>query len=106
MPFSIDEPHRAKASVTYLNCLRQHRFKYRLQLTSRTADRRENVGGGGMLLKRFTQLVEQACGLNGNDGLRGDVLHQLKLRVVERADLLAVNVDGADKPAFFEHWYG
>jgi len=33
--------------------------KYRLQFTRRGADDLEDIGGGGLLLQRFAQLVEQ-----------------------------------------------
>ena len=51
--------------------------------------------GRGLLLQRFgeivgalAQLVEQARVLDGDDGLRGEVLHQLDLLVGEGAHLL------------------
>jgi hypothetical protein len=33
-----------------------------------------HVGGGGLLLQRFAQFVEQARVLDGDDGLGGEVL--------------------------------
>ena len=39
----------------------------------------------------LAQLVEQPRVLDGDDGLRGEVLHQLDLLVGERADLLAID---------------
>ncbi len=50
-----------------------------LQIESRTANDLEHFGGGGLLLQRFAQLVEQPRVLDGDDGLRGEVLHQLDL---------------------------
>ena len=47
--------------------------------------------GGGLLLQRFAQLVEQPGVLDGDDRLAGEVLHQLDLLVGERANLLAVD---------------
>ena len=43
------------------------------------------------------QLVEQPRVLDGDDRLRGEVLHQLDLLVGERPHLLAVDDDGADQ---------
>ena len=63
----------------------------------RAADHLEHVGGGGLLLQRLAQLVEQAGVLDRDDGLGGEVLHQLDLLVGERAHLLAVDDDGADQ---------
>ena len=45
-----------------------------LQIEGRSADDLEHVGGGGLLLQRFAQLVEQAGVLDGDDGLGGEIL--------------------------------
>ena len=50
------------------------RIEHGLQIERRAADDLEHVGGGGLLLQRFAQLVEQARVLDGDDGLRGEVL--------------------------------
>src|SRR5262249_42471840 len=50
------------------------RVEHGLQIESRPADDLEHIGGGGMLLQRFAQLVEQARVLDGDDGLSGEVL--------------------------------
>ena len=63
----------------------------------------QHLRGRGLLLQRFAQLVEQARVLDGDDGLGGEVLHQLDLLVGERADLLAVDADRADQLVFLEH---
>src|SRR5215217_5297237 len=54
-------------------------------------------------VKRFGQLVEQPRVLDGDDGLVCEVLHQPDLLVSERADLLAVDGNGADQLIFLEH---
>ena len=69
----------------------QNNLKYWLQVTGRRADDLEHVGGGGLLLQRFAQLVEQPRVLDGDDGLVGEILNQLDLLVGERANLLAVD---------------
>ena len=79
------------------------RVEHRLQVESRAADDLEHVGGGGLLLQRFAQLVEQAGVLDGDDGLGGEVRHQLDLLVGERPDLLAVDGDGTDQLVLLEH---
>jgi hypothetical protein len=56
----------------------------------------KHVGGGGLLLQRFAQLVEQARVLDGNDGLRGEVRQHINLLIRERANLLSIDGDGAD----------
>ena len=87
IPFTVDEPHRAKAGLASLDCLRQHRFEHRLQFTRRTADHLEHIGGGRLLLERFAQLVEQPCILDSDDGLIGEGLQQFNLSVGKRAGL-------------------
>ena len=64
----------------------------------------QHLRGRGLLLQRLgeiigalAQLVEQPRVLDGDHGLRGEVLHQLDLLVGERAHLLAVDDDGADQ---------
>ena len=51
------------------------RIEHRLQIEGRAADHLEHVSGGGLLLERFAQLVEQARVLNGDDGLLGEIIH-------------------------------
>ena len=77
--------------------------EHRLQIEGRAADDLEHVGGRGLLLQRFAQLVEQARVLDGDDGLGGEIRDQLDLLVGERAHLLAVDGDGADQLVFLEH---
>jgi len=54
-----------------------------LQIEARAADDLEHVGGGGLLLQRLAQLVEQARVLNGNEGLSGESLDERDLFVGE-----------------------
>ena len=70
----------------------------------------QHLGGRGLLLQRLgevvgalAQFVEQPRVLDGDDGLRGEVLDQLDLLVGERPHLLAVDRDGADQPVVLEH---
>ena len=67
------------------------RVEHRLQIEGRAADDLEHVGGGGLLLQRLAQLVEQPRVLDGDDGLGGEVRDQLDLLVGERPHLLAVD---------------
>ena len=79
------------------------RVEHRLQIEGRAADDLEHVGGGGLLLQRFAQLVEQARVLDGDDGLGGEVLDQLDLLVGERAHLLAIDGEDANQFVLLEH---
>ena len=69
----------------------------RLQIERRAADDLEHVGGGGLLLQRFAQLVEQARVLDRDDGLVGEVFDQFDLLVGEWPDLLSIDCDRADQ---------
>ena len=80
-------------------CRLGQRIEHRLQIEGRAADDLEHVGGGGLLLQRFAQLVEQPRVLDGDDGLVGEVLDQLDLLVGEWPDLLAVDADDPDELA-------
>ena len=64
------------------------RIEHRLQIEGRAADDLEHVGGGGLLLQRFAQLVEQPRVLDGDDGLGSEVLYQSYLFIGERPNLL------------------
>ena len=50
------------------------RIEHGLQIERRAADDLEHVGGGGLLLQRLPQFVEQPRVLDGDDGLGGEVL--------------------------------
>ena len=64
------------------------RVQHCLQIEGGAADDLEHVRGGGLLLQRLAQLVEQAGILDGDDGLLREILHQLDLLVGERPHLL------------------
>src|SRR5262249_15473583 len=74
-----------------------------LQLGNRAADDLEHVGGGGLLLQRFPQLVEQARILDRDHRLGSEVRHQLNLLGSERPHLLAVDANRAEQDIFLEH---
>src|SRR5262249_39218662 len=79
------------------------RIEHCLQVERRATDDLEHVRGGGLLLQRFPQLVEQPRVLDGDDGLGGEVLHQIDLFVAEWSDLLAIDDDRADKVVLLQH---
>src|SRR5512132_1646663 len=94
-----------------------HRFLHHgiedgLQLAGRSGNDLQHFRGRRLLLQRLgeivralAQLVEQPRVLDGDDGLRSEVLEKLDLLVVERSDLLAVDVDRPDEPVLLEHRY-
>ena len=59
------------------------RIEYCLQIERRAADDLEHIGGGGLLLKGFTQLTEQPRVLDGDDGLRGEIGYEFDLDTCE-----------------------
>ena len=73
------------------------------EVKGRAADDLEHVGGGGLLLQRFAQLVEQPRVLDRDHGLMREVGDQRDLLLGERAHLLAVDADRADQLFFLEH---
>src|SRR5215469_520002 len=73
---------------------------------SRAADDLEHVGGRGLLLQRFAQLVEQARVLDSDDGLLCEMAHKLDLLVGEWSDFLAVDENRADQIVLLEHRHG
>src|SRR5215813_3683158 len=81
------------------------RVQHRLKVESRAADDLEHVGGGSLLLQRFAQLVEQTRVFDSDDGLRGEILDQIYLLIVEGLDLLAIDSDCTNQVALLEHRY-
>ena len=51
------------------------RVEHGLQIEGRAADELEHVCGRGMLLQRLAKLVEEACVLNRDNRLGGEILH-------------------------------
>ena len=86
------------------------RIEHRLQIEGRAADHLEHVGGGGLLLQRFAQIIG-ACRSSLSRRVfsiaiaawPGECRDQLDLLVGERANLLAEDTDGADQLALSEH---
>src|SRR5262245_4027705 len=72
------------------------RVKHRLQIEGRAADDLEHVGGCGLLLQRFAQLVNQTGVLDRDNGLSSEVLDQFDLLFGKRTNFLAVNDDSAN----------
>src|SRR5262249_55825928 len=79
------------------------RIEHGLKIEGRAADHLEHVGGGGLLLQGFAQLVEQPRVLDGDDGLAGEVLDERDLLVVERANLLTKDADHSNELVVLEH---
>ncbi|MFY9600972.1 MAG: hypothetical protein WAR02_12120 [Pseudolabrys sp.] len=56
-------------------------------------------------MQRFPQFAQQACVLDGDNGLGREVLHKVDLLVGERPHLLAIHGNRANEFALLEHWH-
>ena len=65
---------RAEFRSAYIGRIRQYGVEDRLKLARRGTDYLEDVGGGGLLLQRFTQLAEQPRILDRDHRLVGKIL--------------------------------
>ena len=97
-PVQSGECRLAQPSGAPYDCIED-----RLQVSWRTADDAQDLGGSGLLLQRFgevtvafLQFLEQPNVLDGDDGLIGESLQELNLRKGERAHLKPANHDSAD----------
>jgi len=100
---SVAEIEIAELCLAKSHGVLQHRLEHRLQLAGRARNDLQHIGGRGLLRQRLAQLVKQARVLDGDEGLRSEVLEKLDLLVVERSDLLAVNDNRTDRFVFLEH---
>ena len=66
---AITSEEKGAIRFTQSGCRLDQRIEHRLQIEGRSADNFEHVGGGGLLLQRFAQLVEQPRVLDGDDCL-------------------------------------
>src|SRR5262249_53078493 len=65
----------------------------------------EHVGGGGLLLEGFAQLIEQPRVLDSDDGLGRERTKQLDVHIAEQASLGPADSNSADGAAFPQHWH-
>src|SRR5215469_3407877 len=102
---ALTEKQGAESGFAELCRIRQHGLKDRPQLAGGRADNAQHLRCCGLLLQRLPKLIEQPRVLDGDDGLGSEILHQRDLSVGEWPDLLAEDLDDADRRAFFEHWH-
>src|SRR5262245_11297534 len=76
------------------------RVQHGLQVEGRAADDLEHVGGGGLLLQRLAQLVDQPYVLDRDHRLVGEGLEQGDLPLAEEASLGTAEHDRADRDTF------
>src|SRR6185503_5696540 len=86
----LEKIQGTEPGLTDLRGVLKDRLEHRLQATWRRADHLEHIGGRGLLLERFPELVEQPRVLDCDNGLRGEILHQLDLLLSKRQHLFAV----------------
>ena len=79
--FSVEQPQRAELGLADARRIFQHGLEDRLQLAGRAGDDLQHLRRRGLLLQRLgeivgalAQLVEQPRVLDGDDGLRGEVV--------------------------------
>src|SRR5262249_24247005 len=78
-------------------------IEHGLEIEGRATDDLEYVGGGGLLLQRFPQLVEQARVLDGDDGLIRERLDQRELLGGEGSNLRPPHCNRANEDTFATH---
>jgi hypothetical protein len=71
---AVEPEQRAELGLADARRVLQHSLEYWLQFAGRAADDLEHVGGRGLLVQRFAQLVEQPRILDGDDSLAGKAL--------------------------------
>ena len=97
---ALREPQCAIGCTTEIGRAFQHGSKHGFNVARRGADDLEDVGGGGLLLEGFAQLVKQARIFNRDDGLRGKCLNEVNLLVSKRTWLSALQSKHTDNSAF------
>src|SRR5262249_57493085 len=80
--FALRSAYDRRVRLAQLGGRLDQRVEHRLQIKRRAADDLEYVGGGGLLLQRLAQLVEQARVLDGDDSLVGERCHPPDLPVL------------------------
>src|SRR5262249_39609395 len=79
-------------------------IEHGLEVEGRAANDFEHVGGGGLLLQGFAQLVEQPRVLDGDDRLGGKGFDERDLLVVERGRIAVHGANHADHRAVADQW--
>ena len=74
-------------------------LEHRLHVGGRAGDDPQDFGGRGLPLQRLLAFLEQACVLDGNDGLVGEALLKRKLLGRERLKAVAMHNESADRLA-------
>jgi hypothetical protein len=91
--FPIRKKEHAEFGLTQARRVLQYGVEHWRQLAGGARNDAEYVGGGGLLLERFAQLVEQPRILDSDDRLGGEILDQLDLLAAEWSCLLPENHD-------------
>jgi len=88
------------------------RVEHRLQIKGRAADDLQHFARRGLVFERFfevararVQFIEQPDILDRDDGLVGEGLQEIDLRLRKRRDVTALDVDCPDRDAVAQHWH-
>src|SRR5262249_34879501 len=100
---ALAQPKRAVACFAETRRVGEKSAEHRREFAGRASDDLEDLGCGSLLLQRFPEFVEQARILDGDDGLRGEVLNQLDLLLGEWPHLLAIESDHTNQLVILQH---
>jgi hypothetical protein len=84
-------------------CSLDDRIEHRLQLVGRARNDGQHIAGGGLVCKRFAQLVEQSRVLDRDDSLIRERLDQCELLIGERSNLGPPHRNHANEDTFATH---
>ena len=108
----IQPEYDSRVGAAEARCGINHTLQNRLQIELRPADDIEHLRSRSLLFQRLgqvgralAQFTEQPRVLDGDDGLRGEILHQRDLLVGEGANLLAIDANNAHKLIILEQRY-
>src|SRR5512146_815468 len=80
--------------------------EYGLQIERRPADDLEHVSGGGLLLERLAQLVEQPRVFDCNHSLSGKIGYEFDLLIAENSRHFSVNDNDASRDSVSDQGHG
>src|SRR6516162_10521059 len=88
----VEDPEGTAAQA---QCLLEHHIEHGTEITRRRIDDLQYLSGRGLLLQSLARLGQEPRVLHCDDRLRSEVLQQRNFPLGERADFLAIDMDGA-----------
>src|SRR5215468_9613993 len=99
-PVALAQPQYTELGLADAHRIRQHGLEHGLKLAGRAGDDAQHLRGGGLLVERLAQLVEQARVLDRYHRLIGEAPHQLKLILLKGSHLAAIDNHHTDRLSF------